>query len=405
MECRPLTIALMAVGLISTSAYAGESPRVLVAPLCLTNAVSVPFTTIATDKILALVEVKKDLVPAFADAKHQSKTVCGGFMDVTEEWQLRQKRVVATDQEARSFLASYHMNKHSRLTMPDAYQIRYEAQTNKLLSATNPNRMWSDLTTLTNFKNRNANTDFGVEAADWIKLQVTEMAKAYGRNDVSIRYINTPGYKQKSLVAKIGTSNEPGIVIGAHMDTTSFNSTRQPGADDDGSGSVTVLEVTRTILASDLRFKKPIYVMWYAAEEAGLVGSKYVVNDFKAKNIPVSEVLHLDMTGFPDSQNPSAIWLMRDYVNADLTNYLKTLIQTYVKRPVEMTACGYACSDHASWTRGGFKAAFPAESSFERSNHAIHTERDTMEKLSLPHMSDYAKLGLAFAVELAEPVA
>lgn len=393
-----------ALSVVSATVYASDAPRVLVAPTCLTQAVSVPFTTLATDKSLVLIQVDANVVPAFADTKHEAKTVCGGFMDVTDEWKAYAPSRVAVAKKGKAFLATYHMDKAARLEASN-YQIRYPTQTNKLMSVMDANRMWSDLTTLTNFKNRNANSDLGVKAADWIKQQVLDMAKTYGRDDVSIRYVATPGYKQPSIVAKIGTSNEPGIVIGAHMDTTSFTSDRQPGADDDGSGSVTVLEVTRTILSSDVRFKKPIYVMWYAAEEAGLVGSKYVVQDFKAKNIPVSEVLHLDMTGFPDSQNPSAIWLISDYVNKDLTGYLKTLIETYLKQPVEMTACGYACSDHASWTKGGFKSAMPSESSFERSNHAIHSERDTMDKLSLRHMSDYAKLGIAFAVELAEPVA
>jgi leucyl aminopeptidase len=80
------------------------------------------------------------------------------------------------------------------------------------------------------------------------------------------------------------------------------------------------------------------------------------------------------------------------------------LIKTYVKQAVKRSACGYACSDHASWTQGGFKAAMPAEAAFEHTNPAIHKASDTMEKLSLPHMSDYAKLGLAFAGELANPL-
>ncbi len=46
----------------------------------------------------------------------------------------------------------------------------------------------------------------------------------------------------------------------------------------------------------------------------------------------------------------------------------------------------------------------PAEAKFENSNPYIHSSQDTMEKLSLEHMTDYAKLGVAFVTELAEPV-
>lgn len=405
MTYRSLTLALFTIGIASTQVHAESMPRVIVAPTCLTQAVSVPFSVIGTDKQLNLLTVDVDMLPAFAEAKHHGKTPCGGFIDVSEEWQTYQhKHGIAAD-SAKAFLSSYQMNASMPSLRGDEYQIRHQETVNKLMGGLDPNRMWADLTTLTSFKNRNARTDYGVQAAEWFKTQVADIAKHYGRDDVSIRTVATSGYKQPSVVVKIGNSDAPGIVIGAHMDTTSqYGSERQPGADDDGSGSVTVLEVTRTLLASNVRFKKPVYVVWYAAEEQGLVGSKYVVKDFQAKNIPVSEVLHLDMTGFPDSKYPNAIWLIGDYVNQDLTGYLKKLITAYVQQPVYMTKCGYACSDHASWTRAGFKAAMPAETAFEHTNQALHTEQDTMDKLSLQHMSDYAKLGVAFVAELADPV-
>lgn len=66
--------------------------------------------------------------------------------------------------------------------------------------------------------------------------------------------------------------------------------------------------------------------------------------------------------------------------------------------------CGYACSDHASWTNGGFAATIPAEAAYENTNPDLHTSQDTMDNLSLDHMTDYAKLAVAAAVELAEPV-
>jgi leucyl aminopeptidase len=176
----------------------------------------------------------------------------------------------------------------------------------------------------------------------------------------------------------------------------------KPGADDDGSGSVTVMETANTILASDLTFKKPLYFMWYAAEEEGLVGSGYVVSEFKKKHIPVDAVLHFDLTGYA-YQNESTMWLIDDYVNKNLVNFLDKLITTYVKQPVKHTQCGYACSDHATWTKNGYAAAIPAEAAYENTNPSIHSTNDSMDKLSLSHMSDYLKLATAFAVELAEP--
>ena len=51
------------------------------------------------------------------------------------------------------------------------------------------------------------------------------------------------------------------------------------------------MEVARTLLVSQMTFKKPIYIIWYSAEEEGMVGSKYVVQDFQNKGMAVDGVM------------------------------------------------------------------------------------------------------------------
>src|SRR3989338_1769527 len=164
------------------------------------------------------------------------------------------------------------------------YAIQYPNQVNKLLNEINPQEMWENLTFLTTFPDRCADHDSGVQAAHWIKSQVENIAKKYGRNDISVYFIETGnvlGYgdiKQPSVVVKIGNSSEAAIVIGAHIDTVECEKEGcagekpAPGADDDGSGAVTILEASRTLIASNLHFQRPIYLIWYAAEEWGDVG-------------------------------------------------------------------------------------------------------------------------------------
>ena len=135
----------------------------------------------------------------------------------------------------------------------------------------------------------------------------------------------------------------------------------------------------------------------------GLVGSDYVVADFQKKNIPVAAALQMDMTGYAYKNEPT-IWLMKDFVSADLTAFLEKLITTYVKQPYQFSRCGYACSDHATWNRAGVPAAFPFEAAMGKDDPYIHTSNDTMDVLSLDHMTDFAKLATSYAVELAVPV-
>ncbi len=377
------------------SSVAFATPHYLVAPTCLTKQISVTHTILAQHANLALVKTDDAGVQAFIKAKIQPNTKpCGGFMDVTAAWK---------NQDPTTFLKN-HSTPTTRYIGKNEYKIQYKTEVNQLLATLNPENMWTDLNTLTNFQTRYAASENGIKAAEWIQSRVENMAKDAHREDVSIRTVATGSFfTQPSIVVKLGKSNEPGVVIGGHMDTLSAWWGRMPGADDDGSGSSTVLELTRVLFNSGMEFKKPIYLVWYAAEEEGLYGSQAVVADFKEKKIQVDSVLQLDMTGYA-YQNDLTMWLMKDYVSPALTSYLEKLITTYVKKPVKYTQCGYACSDHASWHTAGFPAAFPTETAFGNDNPDIHTENDTMDKLSLEHMTSFAKLAVAFAVERAEPV-
>ena len=84
-----------------------------------------------------------------------------------------------------------------------------------------------------------------------------------------------------------------------------------------------------------------------------------------------------------------------------MTAFNAALIDTYIKVPVRYSSCGYGCSDHASWMEVGVPAVFPCETDFEHHNPYIHSSSDTMDLLSLDHMTNFARLGVAFAIELA----
>ncbi len=376
--------------------------HVVVAPSCLLKNREANYQTLSTTKNLKLIKVNDEGIKQLIDAKTMyQREACGGFIDVTEAWN---KSQALHSFNVKSFLTIYEHPLTSSFKFKINNDVKYHTQVNQLFSQMNAEDMWADLTILTSkYKNRNAYTSTGADVANWLVSQVKTMVNS-NRTDVSITTIATGFmYSQPSVVVKIGESNEPGVVIGAHMDAVPGFFSDRPGADDDGSGTVTVLEVARVLLTSNMKFKKPIYLVWYAAEEEGLVGSQHVVADFQDKNIPVQAVMQLDMVGYANKNDPT-VWLLTDNVNAELNTYLKKLINEYVKRPIGETTCGYGCSDHASWSDKGYAASAPFESSFKTMNPDYHKATDTMEKLSLAHMADYAKLATAFAVELAGPV-
>ena len=394
-------LLLSSATFLATTAMAAPTKHLVIAPQCLLNASQVTFTPLASRQGYKLASVNAADIEKLAETKHHTSPTCGGFNDVTRAFYSKRNR----SKDPQAFLSSYleQPAQPATLTNHATYNIQFEKETQALLKTITPQNMWDNLTTLTSFKDRYAGSSNGVKAANWIKTKIETIAKETGHNDVKVYFVNTGGYQQPSVVAKLGNSNEPGIVIGGHMDTLSSTFSKKPGADDDGSGTVTVMETARTILASGMKFQKPIYFIWYSAEEMGLVGSDYVVADFQKKNIPVAAALQMDMTGYAYKNEPT-IWLMKDFVSADLTAFLEKLITTYVKQPYQFSRCGYACSDHATWNRAGVPAAFPFEAAMGKDDPYIHTSNDTMDVLSLDHMTDFAKLATSYAVELAVPV-
>lgn len=91
-------------------------------------------------------------------------------------------------------------------------------------------------------------------------------------------------------------ANQPAIV-GAHQDSVNgWNPLwgRSPGADDDGSGTVTTLEVFRSLVGTGFRPTRPVEFHWYSAEEAGLLGSQDVAESYEKKGVEVIAMIQVN---------------------------------------------------------------------------------------------------------------
>jgi|GEM_PF-2724188 len=299
--------------------------------------------------------------------------------------------------DSRQLLNNFSQKKSTPGNTP--FTLRHKPEVQPLLDQIEPNKIWQNMQHLTSYLNRAAKTDEGVAAAHWYKDQFDSMAREYGRSDVSSYFIQTgTRYRQPSVVTLIGKGKRgAAIVIGAHIDTLSGN---KPGADDDASGIAVSLEVSRVLLASKVKLDRPVYIIAYAAEEAGLVGSSYVVQEFLDRKIPVTAVMQLDQAGYRANSADKTIWLIDDFVDKELTNFTADLLKTYVGIPVAYAHCGYACSDHANWFYGDFRAVYPSATTLDNDNPYVHTAGDKLDIINLEHLVNFTKLGLAFVAEL-----
>lgn len=137
------------------------------------------------------------------------------------------------------------------------------------------------------------------------------------------------------------------------MDSTGGSpSARSPGADDNASGSVTILEALRVLANAGFRPRNTIEFHWYAGEEGGLLGSKEVYANYKSTGKKVVAFLNQDMTGYSPSGKPA---VFTDNVDPALTEYVRIIVAEYTGITPLSSKCGYGCSDHASGRSNGFR--------------------------------------------------
>jgi len=80
----------------------------------------------------------------------------------------------------------------------------------------------------------------------------------------------SPGRSQ-NLIARIpGKDTLKAVILGAHIDSPA-----SPGAMDDGSGSVALMEVARVLDESRIQPPVDLYLVWFGSEELNIYGSPY----------------------------------------------------------------------------------------------------------------------------------
>ena len=175
------------------------------------------------------------------------------------------------------------------------------------------------------------------------------------------------------------------ILIGGHMDSAG---PEIPGADDDGSGSSTVIEACRVL--GRRTTQSTVVFCCFGGEEQGLEGSNYFVDHFPEINSVVL-MLQVDMANGlgiieldPDVGGgiSAPAWLTR----ATAEEFSK-LPYDHLRYPTHFFSINYASeagaeSDHESFLRAGI----PAIDFSTDVTKPIHTPRDNFENFDLRGM-------------------
>lgn len=112
----------------------------------------------------------------------------------------------------------------------------------------------------------------------------------------------------------------------------------RPNLDDDGSGSMTILEAFRVLLTDERvaagQAPNTIEFHWYSAEEGGLLGSQAIFQSYAKAGRDVKAMLQQDMTGYVGTGKKDQMGLIVDNVDDALTNFIRLVLDAVSSRPL-----------------------------------------------------------------------
>ena len=207
------------------------------------------------------------------------------------------------------------------------------------------------------------------------------------------------------ISTKPGTLNPDQIyILCGHYDSitgVTERFTRAPGADDNGSGTATVIEAARIL--RNYNFENTIKFIFFSAEEIGLLGSKTYAQEAAANGENILGVINLDMIAYDSDSDNSFDIHVRDYAESQqlglfvkdmVTEWSISLVPDYI--PLD----GTTRSDHSPFWDAGYSAILIIED-FSDFNSAYHSVGDLFTLFNVPYYKKMSQLAIISLAQLA----
>ncbi len=214
------------------------------------------------------------------------------------------------------------------------------------------------------------------KAAEYVMQQLRDAGW-----DVHLEELDSSGWmrgKLHNVVAERRGSAPDGerklVVAGAHLDSVRG----APGANDNASGSSTLIELAKNFAGIDTR--NDIRLVWFDGEEAGLLGSRAHVRANGADSARTIAMLNMDMVGSQFGQVGFDLGIRTPNALADALKgvALRTGLSAvqYDER--------HSRSDHASFDSAGIPAIDfgVSVSGVDKQDPNYHSSRDTYDKIN-----------------------
>lgn len=186
------------------------------------------------------------------------------------------------------------------------------------------------------------------------------------------------------------------------------------GADDDGSGSMAVLEIAEAIQSMKVKPKRSTLFVWHTGEEGGLVGSKFFTEN---PTVPIDSIvtqINIDMIGRGRAGDipgggPDYLGVVGSFFDSKDLGETVQAVNTKQSKPFKLdyrydstlTWSGYnniyGRSDHFNYAKQGVPIAF-----FWTGLHGdYHQASDEPEFIDYPHYASIANYIRELAIDVA----
>ncbi|HWP98971.1 MAG TPA: M20/M25/M40 family metallo-hydrolase, partial [Vicinamibacterales bacterium] len=202
----------------------------------------------------------------------------------------------------------------------------------------------------------------------------------------------------------------PGSPAAAESGRASFDDPA-PGANDDGSGTVLVMELARVFAQSGVEFEATLVFAAFAGEEQGLLGARAHARAAAAAGVPIEAVFNNDIVGnsrrgdgVPDggrvrvfSEGPE------DSPSRQLARFIRRWAARYVPgHAVELVARHDRFGrggDHLAFNEHGYAAVRLTEAAEDYARQ--HTVEDTIDGVDFAYLARNARVNAAAVAVLA----
>jgi len=211
----------------------------------------------------------------------------------------------------------------------------------------------------------------------------------------------------QNVIAWMEGQTDEIVVVGAHMDHIGYGPSMSqwgggkihPGADDNGSGTVALLQIAKACAALKGQNKRTIVFMSFSGEEMGLIGSRYYVNNpmFPKSSPNLNKhvfMLNMDMVGYLGKLKTSGE--IETDSSVDISAIITQLSKKYTFART-ITGRSGGGSDHASF----YNKKIPVACLHTGMHAQYHTPSDTVDRINMAGVQSVA----CYAFELAWQVA